>query len=112
MIQSYSFGKIIIRGKSYSRDLIIYPDRVEDNWWRKEGHLLLPQDLEKVVREKPEILIVGTGYSGLMKVPASTKEWIDHQGIKLRVEPTQEACRIYNQLYSSKKVIAVLHLTC
>jgi len=110
MIESYSFGKIIIRGKSYNRDLILYPDRVEDNWWRREGHLLLPQDLEEVVKEKPEILIIGTGYSGLMEVPVSTREWINRQGIKLRVEPTQEACRIYNQLYSSNRVIAVYPL--
>ncbi|RLE12747.1 hypothetical protein DRJ04_05605 [Candidatus Aerophobetes bacterium] len=114
MIERYTFGQITIRGKTYTSDVIIHPDeRVDDNWWRKEGHLLLPEDLEEVVKEKPDILIVGTGNSGLMEVPASTKKWIESKGIKLIACPTKEACNIYNQLYKSgSRVTAAFHLTC
>ncbi len=112
MIEEYTFGKIKINGKIYTSDVIIYPDRVDDSWWRKEGHSLVPEDLEKVVKVKPNILIVGTGYSGLMEVPESTKKWIISQKIELIVQPTKKACDTYNKLYSSKKVVAALHLTC
>lgn len=112
MIDSYKFGVIVIDGKQYSSDVIIYPKRVNDHWWRKEGHLLLPQDLEEVIKEKPTVLVVGTGNSGLMKVPLTTSEWIQSKGIEVKIEPTQRACQIYNQLHKSKKVIAALHLTC
>jgi hypothetical protein len=37
---------------------------------------------------------------------------INSKGIKLIVKPTREACLIYNQLSSSQKVVALLHLTC
>jgi hypothetical protein len=40
MIESYKFGEIIITGKKYDSDLIIYPDHIDSSWWRKEGHLL------------------------------------------------------------------------
>ena len=112
MIEEYTFGKIKINGKIYTSDVIIYPDRVDDSWWRKEGHSLVPEDLEKVVKVKPNILIVGTGYSGLMEVPESTKKWIISQKIELIVQSTKKACDTYNKLYSSKKVVAALHLTC
>jgi len=112
VITSYRFGAIVIKGKQYTSDVIIYPEKIDDGWWRKEGHLLFPQDLEKVVKEKPEILIVGTGSPGLMKVPSATLEWIQSKGIDVIVKPTEVACQIYNQLYQSKKTIAVLHLTC
>jgi len=112
MIEKYNFGQIKIKGKIYTTDVIIYPDKVDGNWWRKKGHLLLPQDLKEVIKEKPDILVIGTGNSGLMKIPTSTKQWIESQGIKLIDTPTKKACTIYNQLGKSAKVIAALHLTC
>ena len=112
MITSYRFGVIIIAGKKYTSDVIIYPDRVDDKWWRKKGHLLLPQDLEEAVKEKPVVIIVGTGKPGLMKVPSTTLGWVKSKGIDIEVEPTESACHIYNQFYHSRKTIAVLHITC
>lgn len=112
MINSYQFGVIIVNGRRYTSDVIIYPDRVDDNWWRREGHSLSPQDLKEVVREKPEIVVIGSGNSGLMKVPPSTRRWIEGKEIRLKVESTQTACQIYNQLQKTHKVVAALHLTC
>lgn len=31
-IDHYSFGKIIINGKTYPSDVIIYPDSVDSSW--------------------------------------------------------------------------------
>lgn len=112
MIEHYSFGRIVIDGKEYTKDLIIYPDKIRANWWRKEGHKLHIEDIKEVLEYKPEILIVGTGYSGFMEVSKQVKEEIEKRNIKLIVEKTKEACKIYNQLYKKHKVVAALHLTC
>jgi len=112
MIELYEFGHIVIDGRHYYSDVIIYPDKIDDHWWRKEGHLLLPEDLKEVVKENPEILIIGTGKSGFLRVLPTTLSWIKSKKIETRIEPTQMACQTYNQLYGSGKVIAALHLTC
>jgi len=112
MIDSYDFGRIVINGKHYNSDLIVFPDKVRDGWWRKEGHSLHVKDIDEAVRDKPEVLIVGTGYSGLMKVPAETREYIKSKGIELIAQRTAEACKTFNRLVDSKKVVAALHLTC
>jgi hypothetical protein len=112
MIDSYEFGAIVIDGKRYSSDVIIYPDRVKDDWWRKGGHELGIDDLEDVVEHKPDMIVVGMGDPGLMRVLPEAKQYIKSQEIKLMVQSTREACRTYNQLSSSQKVIALLHLTC
>jgi len=70
MIDSYDFGRIIINGKRYNSDLIVFSDKVRDGWWRKEGHRLDVEDLKDVLESKPEVLVVGTGYSGLMRIPS------------------------------------------
>jgi hypothetical protein len=112
MIEFYDFGKIVIDGKEYSSDVIIYPDRVEASWWRKVGHELCLDDIKDVFTEKPDVLVVGTGYSGLMRVLPEVEEALREKGIELKVERTKRACDVYNELSRSRKVIAALHLTC
>ena len=112
IIDSYQFGQVVVSGKRYTSDVIIFPDRVRDNCWRKMSHQLCLGDIAEVITESPGVLIVGTGASGLMKVLPEVKEGADAQGIKLIVEATDKACRTYNQLCRSQKVIAALHLTC
>ncbi len=112
MIESYEFGRIVIKGKRYATDVIIYPDHVEDGWWREEGHSLSPVDLWTVVQAEPEVLIVGTGYLGLLRVLPETAKYLREQGIRLIAERTTDAVRIYNQLWQSTRVVAALHLTC
>ncbi len=113
MIDSYGFGYITINGKRYTNDVIVFSDRVEDNWWRKQGHRLQVKDIETIVEEKPEVLVVGSGYYGLVKIPAETIEYLKSKGVELIAQKTRDACTTYNRLVESrKKVIAALHLTC
>jgi len=113
MIESYGFGQIVVDGKRYASDIIIFPNRIKDNWWRKEGHRLCIEDLKEVFQEKPEVLIVGTGYYGFVKVPVEVKEYVKGEGIELITQSTKDACNTFNSLVKSgKKVVAALHLTC
>ena len=112
MIDSYSFGRMVIDGKTYTSDVILYPDKVDDSWWRKSGHLLQKEDLRDVIQYNPEILIVGTGAYGLMKILDEAKQFLEAEGIELISEETKEAYKIYNELKERKKVVAAFHLTC
>jgi len=111
-IEHYSFGKITIQGKEYTSDVIIYPDRVDASWWRKEGHYLQKPDLTDIVAAKPELLIVGTGAHGVMTVPESTIAFLESHNIAVLVERTDKAVELFNNQPTGKKVIAALHLTC
>ena len=111
MIESFSFGQIIIDGKTYYSDVVIYPDHVQSEWWRKEGHSLTVEDVDKLLTIKPDILIVGTGYGGL-KVPKKTEDYVKSIEVKLIVQETEKICGQFNELSKSNKVIAALHLSC
>lgn len=113
MIESYDFGEIKIDGKTYTSDIIIYPDRVDTSWWRKTSHELGPSDLpDRVFKENIDAILVGTGYNGYMRVLPETKKLIESKGIRLLVQDTKKACETYNQLSKKEKVIVLFHLTC
>jgi hypothetical protein len=111
-IDSYSFGSLVVDGKMYTSDVIIYPDRVDPSWWRKEGHRLQIADLADVLNAKPQILIVGTGYSGMMAVSEETKNHIRSLGIDIYIATTGRAVDLFNTMQGKKTIIAALHLTC
>jgi len=75
-INNYDFGRIVVDKKEYNRDLIVFADKVIPNWWRKEGHSLDVEDLKEVLRFNPEVIVVGTGFCGIMEVSKETKDFV------------------------------------
>ncbi len=111
-VESYSFGSIKIDGTVYKQDVILFPDRVAGSWRRASGHSLIPEDLPRIMDNLPDLLIIGTGKSGRMKIPDSTKSVFEAAGIEFFAASTDRAIQMYNEKKDTTNVIAALHLTC
>ena len=113
MIEKYTFGQITINGKEYTSDIIIFPDgSIKDSWWRSYGHRLSINDIKDLIETKPDIIIVGTGTSGLMIPEPDIEDSMRKLGIDLKVVPTQNAVKLYNKLYKKHLTGICLHMTC
>jgi hypothetical protein len=110
-LENYSFGRIVVDGEEHTRDLIVLPDRVVSDWWRRDGHSLVMQDLEEVRGDLPERLIVGCGAHGRLRPHPAVLEALRERGIEVEALPTAEAVRRYGEL-DSRRTAAALHLTC
>ena len=110
-IDQYEFGRIVVDGREETRDLIILPDRVVRNWWRRDGHALVLDDLAEVLDELPVHLVVGTGASGRMRPDAATLRRLQQQGVTVEALPTGQAVRRFGEL-DPARTAAALHLTC
>lgn len=103
---------MIIDGKRYTSDLKIIKSCIFDKWWRKEGHSLCLSDIDDILQEKPERIVIGCGYSGVLKVPSSLKADLQHQGIALIDVPTRKAVEMFNASNDLEKSVYGFHLTC
>jgi hypothetical protein len=113
VIDDYAFGRIVIDGRTYQSDVIVYPGRVDNGWWRVSGHELAVTDLEAVLADPPAVLVVGTGRYGRMVVLPETEQALADRGVALVAQPTAAACQTYNErLSAGERVVAALHLTC
>jgi hypothetical protein len=110
-IDDYSFGHIVIDGRTHSRDVIVLPTRIVSNWWRKDGHSLVMDDLTEVLDELPERLIVGCGANARLHPDPGTLKQLELRGIDVEVAPTADAVRLYRDSDPSSTA-AALHLTC
>lgn len=112
-INNYKFGLIKIDEKVYRKDVIIFPDEVYSPWWRKKGHYLQLEDMDRVFQYNPAKIIIGTGASGVMRVADEVTEKIKNQGLEFEICRTGEAVKKFNKdMKKNKKTVACLHLTC
>jgi hypothetical protein len=113
LIESYRFGTITIDGERYHKDRILLSDQIIEDWWRDEGHKVGISDLEAVIKFKSEILIIGKGSLGLVKVSAEAEKILQNEGIELIAVKTGRVKELYNKLRGKgMRVAAALHLTC
>ena len=110
-LENYSFGRLTVDGTEETHDVIVLPERVVRNWWRREGHALVLDDLHAVLDELPARLIVGTGAQGQMKPDPSTLARLKERGVEVEVLRTDEAVRRYGDS-NPAETAAALHLTC
>lgn len=112
MIEHYTFGKFIINGKTFNTNVKII-NKVTNSCRHFDGHIITKDDFTDLIAAKPEIIIIGTGSSGVVNVPQDIIDLVESSGIKLIIKRTKEACEEYNKLIKQKKnVAAIMHNTC
>lgn len=113
MIEQSAFGSIQIDGRTYTTDVLVYPDgRVVDNWWRRHGHRLALEDLEGLLAAGPDVIVIGAGVYGRVQPEPELENALRQRGVELVMEPTAAAAARFNELQSRQKTAAGFHLTC
>ncbi len=112
MIDKFSFGKLKIKHETYEdSDIIIFWDGeiIE----KEKTHNLTERELEDIILKEPEVIVIGTGSSGMVKIDPEVEKTIKNEQIDLIKEPTEKAVEIFNNLLKQKKRVAgYFHLTC
>lgn len=112
-IDSYSFGRMVIAGSTYTKDVIIFPDgSITSPWWRNQGHVLAMDDLADLLAAGPEIIICGTGFMGVMRPSAELKTYLAARKTEFIAQRSSKAVETYNSMSGTEIVGACFHLTC
>ena len=75
-----------------------------------KAHFVGLAEIEPLLRERPDVLIIGTGYDNMVQVE---KEILAMSAVQVLALPTPQAVRRYNELRSEgKRVTAIIHSTC
>jgi hypothetical protein len=109
-IDSFIFGNIIIKGKTFTDDVVVSWDGEVS--LKQKTHAFSKSEFQNILMKEPEIVIIGTGTAGLMKVDPSIEVAAKIEGVELMIRPTQQAIEDFNKYALRRKVIGVFHLTC
>ena len=120
MVEEYYFGSITIDGKIYTEDVEVRWDGEVLAWQREESHVIDVEAVKSAVEQGPEVIVIGTGESGMAKVTEEAQNFIKEKGIELIIDKTEEATKTFNIIREESleedgkqaKVIGLFHLTC
>ena len=116
-ISNTSFGSITIAGERYEHDVLIRLDgRIEKRKKKLSkqvygtSHVIALAEAEFVYKKGAEVLLVGTGQSGLLSLSPEAEAFFREKGCALELLPTPQAILRWNEL--EDRAIALFHVTC
>lgn len=101
-ITGVAWGKIEVDGAGTFRDAKIFPGGARAWDWRETGteHVpgIQPADVRELLDHGATTIVLSQGMQKCLEVPPETLEFLDRQGVRVHVLPTQEAVGLYNEL--------------
>jgi polyphosphate kinase 2 (PPK2 family) len=111
IVDQFEYGSIVIDGQTYESNVIIFPDGAVEQWQPKGEPILGPKHVAKVIKAKPEVVVIGLGTVGNLRVHPKVEKRFQKAGIEVLAYRTRKASEIYKELRNERKVAAVLHIT-
>lgn len=109
-IDSSYFGNIIVDGRKFDHDIIVdWKGNVQK---KQSSHEFSRRDLQDLLLKDPEVIVIGTGTAGMMKVDPSAEVEARMNNVELIVAPTTGAIKEFNKYVKRKKTVGVIHVTC
>lgn len=116
-IDHSEFGSITIDGKTYDHDVTIDLSGHVNKRHRKlskevygTSHIVSEAEAKDVFEKGSELLIVGTGQDGNVRLSPEAEKYLAKAGCEVVLQPTQEAIKTFNRKHGHK--IALIHVTC
>lgn len=110
MIQAFEFERMVIDGREFSTDVMIYPDGQIKAWKRKDEHDLRAGDVKKIIKQHPKLVLLGLGTIGNLNVRPGVYEKLKEAGIEVLEYKTDKAIETYKERREEDGTAALFHL--
>lgn len=109
-IDSVSFGEVVIDGKTYYSDVIVWWDGKVD--YVPKDRLISVDDMRRLLEREPTDIVIGTGIEGMIRISEDAVYLAETRKVDLFIEVSHKALQIFNGLVKDgKKAVAVIHTT-
>ena len=117
IIDATRFGSITIAGDKYENDILIRLNGEVQKRKKKlskeiygTSHKISLDEAKFVFEDKADLLIVGSGQDGMVKLSDEAEAYFKEHHCKVKLARTPEAIQLWNK--AGGAVIALFHVTC
>jgi hypothetical protein len=116
LINSLQSGKIVVDGKTYTRDILILTDGTvkyrDDVFLDFVNHIVKQAEINELLKGYPEIIVIGTGTDEKLRLSFHLERLITDMKADLIALATPKAVEKYNRLAeNNNKIAALFHIT-
>lgn len=115
--ESIEWGAVVVDGEEFDYDVELTPGgelkpRTSED--KKLGsHTFSKEEFVEMYEDGAEVVVVGTGTSGLAKLSSEAQAFLNEKSIEVVKSSSDKAIEEYNKLSGEgKKVAAIIHITC
>jgi hypothetical protein len=116
MFEKAEFGSVVYNGTEYDFDVYVHPSG-DVQVRRKElseivyntGHKVVAAEIEYLLKEDPDCVIIGTGFSGALRLTSQAREVLEAKNIFYTELLTPQAAQEFN---NRKNCAMLVHVTC
>ena len=109
IINSTSFRSITVDNKVFPHDIWIFVNGSIKE--RNMNHEFTIEEFEIITKDNPDVLIIGTGMYGVVKIKEEVIKKAKEKKIELIIDKTPVAIKKFNEI-KDRKVAAAMHTTC
>ncbi len=103
-------GFVIINGERLTRSIIISPNALFTDWAPQSVTALKKEDFQRILAQKPEVVLLGTGETHIQLPPSLLVPFYEHR-IGVEVMHSLAACQTFNVLAADgRHVVAGIFL--
>jgi glucokinase len=117
VLSTARFGEVSSGEKIFEKDFYVRSDGRVKKRDRKDvkekygtSHKVGPEELKKVCKKGPELLVVATGFQGEMTITREGRQFLRSRGVRVKEMPTPQALQFYNK--ADKRKAILVHVTC
>ncbi|MCJ7801190.1 MAG: MTH938/NDUFAF3 family protein [Candidatus Marinimicrobia bacterium] len=115
-ITKLSWGKIEIGGKQEFKDVKLFPGGCREWNWQETGTEHSPgiqySDVQELIENGAKVIVLSRGVLGRLKTKKGLVKKLESAGLTIHILKTKEAIKLYNEIYKSELVGALIHTTC
>ena len=102
-------NSVVVADRSFSRSLVLFADHAWEDFPVREVGQLDNAVIEKILEQKPEVVLLGTGTRATFPAPAVLAQFLK-RGVGLETMDNAAAARTFNVLAGELRRVAAVFL--
>ncbi len=115
-ITHLAWGRIETEDGACFKDAKLFPGGGREWDWRETGthHVpgIQPADVSELLDHGIDTVVLSQGHWRRLRIGSGTLDLLRDSGVEVRVDETEAAAKIYNDLRRSRRVGGLFHSTC
>jgi len=107
-----TFGKVKFKDTIFDTDIVVDIDMNARERTVEDHHSIGVEEIRSLLTPDVEAIVIGTGQQGIARLSKEAYDLIARKQLELHIDESPKAIKDYNEICTTRKTIAIIHVTC
>jgi hypothetical protein len=107
-----TFGKVKFKDTVFGTDIVVDTEMNARERNVGDKHVISAEELGNLITDDCEAVVIGTGQQGIAKLSKEAYDLIAERQLELHICESPKAIKTYNEICTTRRTVALIHVTC